>query len=72
MRDHKDFVAEAAIGSVSSEWKQMARLALKIRNGNCSPRWAYEKEKLFTGIFKRLLTDPIEEVEKEAGERIVC
>ena len=43
----------------------MAELAIKIRSGNKNPTWIDEQEKKFTGIFKRLLTDPIEEIEKE-------
>ena len=65
MRDHKDKTAETAIGDVNKEWRYMAKLALELRGGHCNPVWANEQEKLFTGIFKRLLTDPIEEVQKQ-------
>ena len=66
-RDHADYVADEAIGRVNNEWKRMVKLALKIRNTACNPTWAAEQEKKFTGIYKRLLTDPILELEMEAG-----
>lgn len=68
MHNHySDHIAEDAIGSASREWREMACLALKIRNGRCNPIWADQQLEKFTGIFKRLLTDPINEVEREAG-----
>lgn len=66
MRDHKDKTAEIAIGAADKEWRMMASLALKIREGRCNPTWATEQESKFIGIYKRLLSDPIEEVIKEA------
>lgn len=66
MRDHKDHTAEIAIGAVDKEWREMVRLAIKIREGRCNPVWADEQEEKFTGIYKRLLTDPIEELINEA------
>lgn len=65
MRSHSDWTADTAVGTVDKEWRQMAELAIKIRSGNKNPTWIDEQEKKFTGIFKRLLTDPIEEIEKE-------
>jgi hypothetical protein len=67
MRDHTDHTAEMAIGNVNTEWKQMARLAIKIREGRCKPSYVDEQSKLFVGIYKRLLTDPIDEVKREAS-----
>ena len=58
--------AEKAIGNAHKEWRQMAKLALRIRNNTCPPIWAAEQERKFIGIYQRLLTDPIEEVEREA------
>ena len=66
-RDHKDPTQDNALGSVNREWKQMAKLAVTIRSGNCNPLWADKMERTFTGIYKRLLDDPLEEVIKEAG-----
>ena len=65
-RDHKDPTQDKALGTVNKEWKQMALLALRIRSGRVNPVWAEEQSQKFTGIYKRMLTDPIEEVELEA------
>ena len=65
-RDHSDRVADAAIGNANKEWTHMAKLALKLRTTSVNPTWAEEQEKKFIGIFKRLLTDPLDEVEREA------
>jgi len=64
--DHVDHTAEEAIGAASKEWQMMASLALKIREGRCNPTWAAEQEAKFIGIYKRLLSDPINELMKEA------
>jgi hypothetical protein len=45
----------------------MAKLAVMLREKNNDPTWTEKQEAKFTGIFRRLLTDPIEEVQKEAG-----
>ena len=66
-RAYTDETPEIALGAVDREWRDMAKLAVIIREGRCNPRWAAEHEKKFTGIFKRLLEDPIEEVKREAG-----
>jgi len=67
MKPYRDYTQQRAVGSVQKEWKQMARLALLIRTANVAPDWADEKEKEFTGIYKRLLEDPIEELRRQAG-----
>lgn len=62
----RNITQEKAVGSVNYEWKQMAKLALRLRTtGFANPTWIEEQKKKFTGIFKRLLTDPIEEVQRE-------
>lgn len=66
MRGYSDHTSEMAIGAANKEWQQMAKLALKLRSGNCKSSWAMEQEAKFIGIYKRLLDDPIEEVQKEA------
>lgn len=66
MRAYRNPTAEQAIGSMNKEWTRMARLALQIREGRKNPSWIEENEKKFTGIFRRLLEDPIDEVRKEA------
>lgn len=66
MRSHSDRTADSAASSVDKEWRRMANLALMIREGNKKPSWIEEKEALFTGIYKRLLTDPLDYVKREA------
>lgn len=66
-RAYKDNTSDTAIDSVNKEWRDMAKLAVYIREGRAKPSWVEEQEKKFTGIFKRLLVDPIEEVMKETG-----
>jgi hypothetical protein len=68
-RDHKghsDPTSDNAVGLVDKEWRQMAALAIRIRSGNCNPEWAEEQSVKFVGIYKRLLTDPIDYVKREA------
>lgn len=69
MRDHRDRTMDEAMSRVNREWRQMSRLALAIRTRNDHPAWINEKIKLFTGIYKRLLDDPIDEVRKSADYR---
>lgn len=62
----KNRIMDDAVGAVTKEWKYMARLAVQIREGrNNNPVWVESQQAKFTGIFKRLLTDPIEDVKKE-------
>ncbi len=61
---HRDPTADIAIGSVSREWRRMAALAVRIRQNSQVLRPEAEKE--FIGIYQRLLTDPLEELMKEA------
>ncbi len=46
-----------AIYNVSVEWNRMRKLALRLRLNGEEP-----DPELFTGIFRRLLTDPLEEL----------
>lgn len=66
MRDHTDYVADRAILNADREWREMASTALKIRKNRCTAEYAEREEQKFTGIFRRLMTDPIEEVEKSS------
>ena len=66
-KGHRDPTFDNATGHVDKEWKQIAKLAVKVRELQCDPEEVEQQEKLFTGIFKRLLEDPIEEVKREAG-----
>ena len=49
MNHRADPTANAAIGSVSREWNQMVRLALRIRKSGDS-EWAERESRRFTGI----------------------
>ena len=54
---YPDPTANHAIYNVSVEWNRMRRLAIRLRlNGEKTD------PELFTGIFRRLLTDPLEEL----------
>ena len=64
--DHIDHTQDRAVGTIDREWKFMAKVALQIRSSNSNPVWAESWENKFTGIYKRLLTDPISLVEREA------
>ena len=66
MRAYKNSTMDEAVGAADKEWRQMARLAIVIRERNNNPKWEEEKRKLFKGIYKRLLEDPIDEVKREA------
>ena len=67
MKGKRDFTADHAVGHVAKEWRSMASLAIKVREGRANPSWIEEQRKKFTGIFKRLLDDPMDEVYKSAG-----
>ena len=54
---YPDPTANQAIYNVSVEWNRMRRLALRLRLNGEEP-----DPELFTGIFRRLLTDPLEEL----------
>ena len=61
--NHRDPTGERATGEVNREWNRMAELAVKLRRdpGKFPP----ETERKFIGIYRRLLTDPLEEVLRE-------
>ena len=54
---YPDPTANHAIYNVSVEWNRMRRLALRLRLNGEKP-----SPELFTGIYRRLLTDPLEEL----------
>ncbi len=68
MRVYRDPSAEQAVVKVNKEWVRMAKLAVAIREGYGDPLRLEPQRELFTGIFKRLLEDPIEYV-KQLTER---
>ena len=56
---YPDPTANQAIYNVSVEWNRMRRLAIRLRLNGEEP-----DPEFFTGIFRRLLTDPLEELIK--------
>ena len=67
MAMHGDPTGNRATGSVQREWIGMAVLAIRIRRSEDSA-WAAQQARRFTGIFRRLLTDPEAEVLAEIPE----
>ena len=62
MSGYRDPTAEAAVGTVSREWRQMVRRAIALRK--TARELTPEEQKLFTGIYRRLLSEPEPELEK--------
>ncbi len=54
---YSDPTANQALYNVSAEWTRMRRLAVRLRLKGEQP-----DPMLFTGIFRRLITDPLEEL----------
>ena len=64
MYSHSDPTAYRAIGAAEREWRRMTILAYRYRT---DPRIAAQfgdPRKLFSGIFSRLLSDPLEDLER--------
>lgn len=63
MKAYKDPTCSSSVGRLNNEWREMVFLAIRIREGKLRP-WEDEstERQKFTGIYKRLLTDPIEEL----------
>ncbi|MBR1708308.1 MAG: hypothetical protein IJ719_05700 [Clostridia bacterium] len=62
---YSDPTANKAIGAVSREWNRMVKLAIRIRkNETRNPEWVDSKRELFTGIYRRLLSDPMDLLEE--------
>lgn len=62
---HSDPTANRAIGLANKEWEQILCLAYRYRTDPQVERQILEPETVFRGIYRRLLTDPIKELEKE-------
>lgn len=58
-----DPTANRAVGSVNREWTRMVALAYQYRTDQKDLQET--QETVFTGIYQRLLTDPIAELEIE-------
>lgn len=65
---HSDPTANQAIGQAQKEWVEMAVLAIRIRRSS-DRKWAENQEERFTGIYRRLLTDPEKEILDELPEK---
>ena len=62
---HSDPTANRAIGSANQEWEQKLCLAYLFRTDARMTKKITEPEKVFSGIYRRLLEDPIEELKQE-------
>ena len=60
-----DPTASRAVGSVNREWTRMVALAYQYRTDPKVFDQLQTQETVFTGIYQRLLTDPIAELEAE-------
>lgn len=63
MYTHSDPTASRAIGAAEKEWKRMAVLAYRFRTEPGFADRLRDPRQLFTGVFSRLLTDPLDELE---------
>lgn len=52
---HRDPTADAAVGKVNREWKQMIQKAIALKNTN--REMTPEEKRMFTGIYARLLDE---------------
>lgn len=60
-----DPTASRAVGSVNREWTRMVALAYQYRTDPKVFDQLQTQETVFRGIYQRLLTDPIAELEAE-------
>ncbi len=63
MYSHPDPTASHAVGAVEKEWRAMAKLAWRYRTDPRTASKIPDPERVFTGIYRRLLQDPLEELE---------
>ena len=69
MYTHSDPTANRAIGAAEREWRRMTVLAYRYRTDPGVAKRIGDPQRIFTGIFGRLLTDPLEELEKAVSGR---
>ena len=62
MAIHSDPTANAAIGAVSREWKQMVKRAIFLQRTGKEP--TRQEQQKFTGIYRQLLSKPLNDLEK--------
>ena len=67
MYSHSDPTAARAVGSAEKEWRSKAMLAYRYRTDPLMAEKLPEPRLVFTGIFSRLLTEPLESLEEMAG-----
>lgn len=63
--NYSDPTANSAIGSVNREWEHMICLAYHIRTDSQVTGQIHDPQTVFSGIYRRLLSDPIKDLEKE-------
>ena len=63
MITHRDPTASRTIGSVEKEWKRMIILAYRYRTETYFATHICDPQQLFCGIYSRLLTDSLKELE---------
>lgn len=61
-----DPTANQALGNISREWNRMAKLAERIRR-NPESDWAMQQRRRFTGIYRRLLDEALEQPDSRAS-----
>jgi len=69
MYTHSDPTASRAIGAAEREWRRMTVLAYRYRTDPGAAKRIGDPQRIFTGIFSRPLTDPLEELEKAVSGR---
>ena len=69
MYTHSDPTANRAIGAAEREWKRMTVLAYMYRTDPGTAERIGDPQRIFTGIFSRLLIDPLEDLEKAVSGR---
>ena len=69
MYTHSDPTANRAIGAAEREWKRMTVLAYRYRTDPGTAERIGDSQRIFTGIFSRLLSEPLEELEKAVFAR---
>lgn len=61
---YNDPTFDNAAGAVDKEIKIMTRLAIAIQEGRGKPAYLDQMRTKFTGIYARLLEEPVEELKK--------
>ena len=70
MRRISDPTASRAIGAVDREWRYMIQLAYRIRTEPATAAKYPNPNKIFTGTYKRLMTDPLDALREQIPRKI--